>query len=416
MDPTRKPLRICHLGKFYPPATGGVETHVRTLAQAQAALGADVRVLCVNHADARGRDVTWSATAITPTVREADGRVGVTRSGRILSIKRFDVCPSLPALLVRDLFAHRFDVVHVHAPNPTMFAALAAIPLPGALVVTHHSDIVAQQRLRIAFAPLERFLLDRATLVFSDSDDYVGGSPALLRIREKVRTLPLGIDLRPFLSPSERARAHAVELRSRHPGPLFLCVGRLVYYKGLTTAIDALAHCDGTLMIVGEGPLEGELRAHAERRGVAARVVFAGRLDADELVGALHAATAFWFPSNARSEAYGLAQVEALASGCPVVNTRVPFSGVSWVSLDGVSGLTVDVGDAAALGAAARRLADDAGLRAKLSCGARERARGEFDARVMAERSLELYREALERRAEQSPWPWPAGVAHSVGG
>jgi hypothetical protein len=52
-------LRVGHLGKFYPPASGGMETHLRTLAQA--ALGANVHVLCVNHRDGRGRDVTWEA-------------------------------------------------------------------------------------------------------------------------------------------------------------------------------------------------------------------------------------------------------------------------------------------------------------------------------------------------------------------
>ena len=47
-------MRVCHLGKFYHPAPGGMETHVRTLAQAQAESGAEVRVVCVNHQDRRG--------------------------------------------------------------------------------------------------------------------------------------------------------------------------------------------------------------------------------------------------------------------------------------------------------------------------------------------------------------------------
>ena len=60
-------LRICHLGKFYPPAPGGVGSHVQTLARAHARLGATVRVICVNHRDAASADVTWRALASTPS-------------------------------------------------------------------------------------------------------------------------------------------------------------------------------------------------------------------------------------------------------------------------------------------------------------------------------------------------------------
>src|SRR5262245_20796060 len=52
-------LRVVHLAKFYPPATGGIETHLETLARAQSALGLAVRVICVNHLDKDGLDVTW---------------------------------------------------------------------------------------------------------------------------------------------------------------------------------------------------------------------------------------------------------------------------------------------------------------------------------------------------------------------
>ena len=65
-----KPLSICHLGKFYPPAPGGIETHVQTLARAQAALGATVKVICINHANRAGRDVTWARYGATRTVEE----------------------------------------------------------------------------------------------------------------------------------------------------------------------------------------------------------------------------------------------------------------------------------------------------------------------------------------------------------
>src|ERR1700691_2042408 len=116
-------MRICHLGKFYPPACGGIETHLPTLAQAQAKLGHDVQVVCVNHADRSGQDVTWRNLAHTAYSEEMDEAVKVVRLGRWGSVARLELCLSLPRLLRR--LPASADLLHLHVPNPTMMLALA---------------------------------------------------------------------------------------------------------------------------------------------------------------------------------------------------------------------------------------------------------------------------------------------------
>jgi glycosyltransferase involved in cell wall biosynthesis len=135
---------------------------------------------------------------------------------------------------------------------------------------------------------------------------------------------------------------------------------------------------------------------------VANRVIWRGQVSQAELIGAYHAATALWFPSNARSEGFGLVQVEALASGCPVINTALAGSGVPWVSPHEQSGLTVPVNDASAFAAAARRLLVEPGLRVRLAAGARQRACREFDHLLMARRSLDVYRDVVEANESQA--------------
>lgn len=387
-------MKILHLGKYYPPALGGIELHVQTLAREQARLGAEVTVLAVNHEQA-GRDTTYSALARTRTVEEQDGAVRVVRVGRVGTIAgKLSVTPRLPLLLRR--LGGEADLIHLHCRNPTMSAGLRALPrLPAPLVITHHSDVAKQRVLRRALLALEGPLYRQAKRILATSPAYAQASPVLQGLMERVRALPLGIDLEPFEAPSPEVLSEAEALRDRYPGPRWLMVGRLIYYKGHEVALEALEQLPGTLIVIGTGPLAGSLWERAERTGISKRVAFLGEVSETTLRAAYQAADAFWFPSIARSEGFGLVQVEAMASGTPIVNTKIPGSGVHWVSPEGISGLTVPVGDPAAFAAAVRRLLDEPELALRLGEGGRIRARERFAAEQMGRTSLEHYREAL---------------------
>lgn len=340
-----------------------------------------MRVFCVNHQPG-------------PTTVENDGPVEVTRFGRLGSGMKLDFCPGLLARIRRV----EADILHLHVPNPTMILAILAARPKQPVVVTYHSDVIHQKMRAALFRPLERLAYRRVRAILPTSPVYLGGSPFLQTYADRVHVLPLGIDLKPYLEPSAEALARAAEVRREHArgGPIWLCTGRLVYYKGFANAVRALAHVEGRLLMVGNGPNQPELQAEAERLGVGDRVVFLGTFPtALDVLPFYLAADAFWFPSNARSEAFGLVQVEAMASGCPVINTRIPHSGVPWVSRHEETGLTVAVNDPEALAAAAHRLATEPGLRDRLIAAARRRAADEFDHRVMASRSLDIYRRVL---------------------
>jgi rhamnosyl/mannosyltransferase len=184
---------------------------------------------------------------------------------------------------------------------------------------------------------------------------------------------------------------------------LWLACGRLAYYKGLIHAVRALAKVRGTLLVVGDGPERPRLEVEVQSLGLDRRVIFLGTVPS--VVPYYHAAHALWFPSNARSEAFGLVQLEAMASGCPVINTAIPDSGVAWVSRHLETGLTIPMNDAGALADAARRLLVEPGLRDRLAAAARHRVVQEFDHRVMAERSLAIYRNVLTGEPIADPIP-----------
>jgi rhamnosyl/mannosyltransferase len=387
-EPAGPALSVVHLGKYFHPAHGGIERSVRSLAHAQAALGCSVRVICMDHERGRANRV------------EHDGPVEVLRLRRATSLGKLDHCPDL-VRLIRDCQA---DLFHLHTPNPSMILGLLFSGDRRPLVVSHHSDVIKQRLRRFFFSPLERACYNRARLLLAMSPPYAGGSAILRRYPDRLAVLPIGLDLAPYLDPSPEAVAHGARLRSAVAGPLWFSCGRLVYYKGLETAIEALRFVAGTLLIGGDGPARGQLERLAQRYNLGDRVRFLGRIASDDALIAHHlAADAFWFPSNARSEAYGLVQVEAMACGRPVINTAIPHSGVPWVCRHEETGLTVPVNDPGAFAAAARRLLDEPGLRDRLAAGARARAIAEFQCETTARRSLALYSAVLTHDEPQPP-------------
>ena len=349
-------LRVVHAAKFYPPARGGMETVVGDLCAGTAA-DWDVRVVASNDR--------------TRTVAERVDGVRVVRAASLGAAQSVPLCPSYPVHLWRQ----RADCIVLHEPNPVAGCSVF-LQRPSRLIVWHHSDV-----LRPAWAPptygrLQRALYRRADCVIVSSLALAAASP-LVGAARQIRVIPFGIDLNRFQQPSAASLRRAAELRACVVPPVLLFVGRLVYYKGVDVLIDALPQCAGTLVVVGDGPLEAQLRRRALDRGVADRVRFVGHVADDDLPGYYRAADVFVLPSVAYTETFGVVQVEAMASGLPVVSTRLS-TGVPWVNQDGVTGFTVEPGDADALATAIRRLTDDPIERARLGRGASARARSQF--------------------------------------
>ncbi|MCG9891893.1 MAG: glycosyltransferase [Thermosynechococcaceae cyanobacterium MS004] len=393
-------LKICHLSKYYPPDFGGIESHVRTLALGQLKSGLIVKVLCINSFPKHKK-----FTPSSKTIHEVDDGIHVVRLRKILTFARFDLCPSLVKHLYY-LAQEEYDIIHLHTPNPTMLIAWLIFDVMSKilrfkkpkLVVTHHSDVVKQKVLKQVLRPFEYLVYRDANCILLTSPNYFDGSKFLKLFKSKICILPLGIDLSPYLNPSGLAIAFARDLEHKFAQPRWLCVSRFVYYKAIHIAIEALQYTPGVLMIVGVGPLDSELKAYAEAIGVNKRIEWMGRLEMDELVGAYHAATAFWFPSNVRSEAFGLVQVEAMASQCPVINTEIAGSGVPWVSRNEREGFTVPINDAKAFSDAANRVLRDEAFRKRLSIAAQSRAKAEFSDQTMVSRCSTFYYKVLNLR------------------
>jgi glycosyltransferase involved in cell wall biosynthesis len=367
-------MRVLQLGKYYYPYMGGIETHLYELCTR---LGRSHEVQAVVCNSERS------------TVRERMDGVDLTRVGTLGRSASTEICPALPFELSR----RTYDVLHLHTPNPMgMLAYLTARkPARHGLVVTHHSDIVRQAFLRRAFEPVFHRVMSRADVIIATSRRYLESSAELRPYRAKCVVIPYGVDTTGArASQSQRV----AELRSRYGSRVVLAVGRLIYYKGFAVLIEAMVGVDGTLLIVGDGPLHDRLMEQVKALGLEGRVFLLGGIHNHEIGDYYTAADVFAFPSIARSEAFGMVQLEAMLAGLPVVNTLLD-SGVPEVSVHEETGLTVQPGDVPALAAALECLLSTPELARKYGAAGQRRVPEFFDADVMTSRVIQAYRRVL---------------------
>jgi rhamnosyl/mannosyltransferase len=206
--------------------------------------------------------------------------------------------------------------------------------------------------------------------------------------------IPFGIRQEQF-QPVEHTQV--ADIRRRYGTRIVLGVGRFVYYKGFEHLIRAMRDVQGHLILIGNGPLREQLARKAEDARVSDRVTFL--TDVKDVRPFYQAADVFVLPSIARSEAFGIVQLEAMACGKPVVNTLLD-SGVPFVSPHGVSGLTVPPADAAALSEAINALLDNPELRAEYGRAGQRRTEQEFCPEVMARQTLRVYGEVMNSGVE----------------
>jgi glycosyltransferase involved in cell wall biosynthesis len=364
-------LRVLHLGKFYPPHDGGMETHLRDLAVRQAKQ-MQVRVMVANSARQDERSVT-------------DG-VDVWRLARWGMIASMPVCPRM-VWAIRQSPA---DLVHLHMPNPGAAFAFLLSGHRGKLVLTHHADTLGRKTLRKFSDGFVKATMDRADAIIVTSRRYLDSSEELAPYRAKCHVIPLGIDPKP-IGPGPR---RTLDTRAVDGRPNLLAIGRLVPYKGFDVLLRAMQQVEAHLTIIGTGPQRAELQSLSERTQVSDKVSILGRVE--DLRPYFEAASIFVLPSVTRAEAFGIVQMEAMAAEIPVINTDID-SGVPEVSLHCKSGLTVPPGDANALADAINQLLSQPNLCRQYGAAGRERVLKEFNVDSMVEKTLVVYRTFREQ-------------------
>ena len=363
-------LRVLHVGKYYPPVPGGMERVVETLCQVTRGR-LDSRVLAFDRGGSTREDVVEG--------------IPVTRVGTLGQAGSVPIAPRFASYLRRA----DADLMIVHEPNPWALLSMLVATIRIPFAVWFHSDVVRPAlQYRLFYAPIARPVYERARRFVVSSPVLASASAELSRYPDRISVIPFGIDPVAWAADDDtRRRSDAIRAAIKRPIVLF--VGRLVAYKGVDVLIKAVSPLCAHLAIVGDGPLRDSWSAEARAAGCRATIEFPGALPDRDVKDWMHAADVLVLPSVTRAEAFGVVQLEAMASGLPVISTNLP-SGVPWVNRHGETGLVVPAGDVVALREALEMLLVDRALRSRLGAAGVERVRADFTLDHMADRFVSL--------------------------
>ena len=366
-------MKILQLGKFY-PIRGGVEKVMYDLMTGLSAKGVECDMLCAASDDddvGEDRLNEYSRLICTRTLAK---------------VKATMLSPAMISKL-RSI-SRNYDIVHVHHPDPMACLALYLSGYKGKVVLHWHSDIIKQKKLLQLYRPLQHWLLNRADVIVGTSPVYLKASPWLRKVQDKTVCLPIGV------LPLEVDETGAEKLRRKYKGKkVIFSLGRLVPYKGYKYLIDSARYLDDSYVVLigGGGPLKSQLNEQIEAAGLGGKVKLMGYLTDQEVAAYFGACDIFCMSSVYATEAFGIVQIEAMSAGKPVVATKIPGSGVSWVNADKQSGINVEPEDSEALADAFRRILSNEDVYNAFSAQASQRYWTMFTKNLMIDKCLEIY-------------------------
>lgn len=323
-------LTVLHIGKYFPPHPGGMEVFLADLIEAQGEQGVNAHALV--HGTPHPDDPEWlTRVPVQATLIYAPIAKGFRRA------------------LAQVIDKIKPDVLHLHMPNNSVFWALTLSEARHIPWVVHwHADVVASNiRLAVKLAyrlyrPFEQAVLKRAERIIATSPPYLDASEPLQQWREKCTVVPLGLSTTPGLASSSSLESTPWQ----HGSFRLLAVGRLAYYKGFETLVEAVSSLPGVeLLIAGEGesrPALESLIQSATPGGTTPQVRLLGHVTDAQKYSLLASCDVFCLPSRERTEAFGMVLLEAMSQARPCIASNLAGSGMPWVVTQAQAGLLAE--------------------------------------------------------------------------
>ncbi len=368
-------MRVLHFYKTaFPDSMGGVEQVIHQIASGAVKLGIETDVLSLT-------------SSHVPRTIEMNG-YSVHRARLDLQVASTGFSAS--AFWRFSQLAKKADVIHYHFPWPFMDAVHFVSNVKKPTLVSYHSDIIKQKNLLKLYRPLKNKFLGSVDRIVAASPNYLESSDVLKKFLGKVSVIPYGLDKASYPIPTAQKLQY---WREQFSPRFFLFVGVLRYYKGLHILVEAAQGIDYPIVIVGAGPIEAELKAHAIKLGLK-NIYFLGQLSDEDKVALLILSYGVVFPSHLRSEAFGISLLEGAMYGKPMISSEIG-TGTTFINIADETGLVVPPSDPVALRQAMRYLWEHPVQAAEMGKRAEERYWKNFTADQMVSSYAKLYKELV---------------------
>lgn len=363
--------------RFY-PFTGGVENYVYNLSRELVKLHHEVDVICANEPPSKH-------------VETVDG-ININRIPYYFKIANTNLTPTLP-LAIR---GKNYDIIHSHLPTPwsadwsAFYSKIRKVPL----VLNYYNDIVgngmAHYIAQFYNQTLLKVLLKQADRIIIIQEDYLNYSPYLSEYQDKVRVVPVGVDVNRF-------KPLDVE---EEPNSIFFLslLDEFHKYKGLEYLLDSIKIVkneinDVKLIVGGKGTLLDHYRSMAESLGLKDNVEFHGFVSEDKIVEYYNSCSLFVLPSiSSAQEGFGIVALEALACEKPVITTEIV--GIAKDLKETQSGMVVPKKDPESLANAIIHILNGKS-REKMGANGRKLVKNKYTWEIVAKLTEKVYNEIL---------------------
>lgn len=353
-----KSLKILQTVKYFTPSKGGIETVVENIISGMFDLDNTIEfiVYCNNHVKSSDR------------INFNEKNYKIVKEPSLYFFKSQPLRFFYPKL--KNLIAQS-DIIHHHFPFPNIelsFLLNYSQLKKKHFIITWHANIENSRwkYLSKLYNLYINIILKLANDIIVTSPQLLDNSKLLKKHINKVKVIPLC-----FSSHYENFTYNKNTLSEKSNNILF--VGKLRKYKGIDILLNAIKDINVKLFIVGEGEEYDSLVELVENLNVSSKVFFLKGISDKELQNVYKFSKLFVLPSISEAEAFGIVQLEAMSMGLPVINTNLN-SGVPFVSLDSVSGITVEPKNVTQLKNAIEKILNNQSLFETLSKNAYKRS------------------------------------------